>query len=126
MNQPTSLAGAPPGPSEPLDITFNQDALPRLSAAFARYGDVFSMRASVTDAQVYVFSHPDAVRRVLVDNHPNYTKGIGIERVGILLGKGIMVSEGDLWRRQRRMIQPAFQHPNSQPGPSRQMDRVRE
>ena len=32
----------------------------------------------------------------------------GIERVGILLGNGIMVSEGDLWRRQRKMIQPAF------------------
>jgi len=47
---------------------------------------------------------------VLVTNHQNYTKGIGIDRVGILLGNGIMVSEGELWRRQRKMIQPAF-HP---------------
>jgi enediyne biosynthesis protein E7 len=102
------MSSAPPGPSEPLDITFNQDALSQLSAAFSQYGDAFRMYASVTGARIYVFSHPDHVRRVLVDNHQNYTKGIGIERVGILLGKGIMVSEGDQWRRQRRMIQPAF------------------
>jgi cytochrome P450 len=80
----------------------------QLCAAFAQYGDAFRVYSPVTQAHIYVFSHPDHVRRVLVDNHQNYTKGIGIERVGILLGKGLMVSEGELWRRQRRMIQPAF------------------
>ena len=108
MTQSASLSGAPNGPSEPLDITFNQDALSQLAAAFSEYGDAFRMYASATQSNIYVFSHPDHVRRVLVDNHQNYTKGVGIERVGILLGKGIMVSEGDQWRRQRRMIQPAF------------------
>lgn len=108
---PQSTPGAtalPPGPAEPLDISFSEDVLATLSAAFAQYGDVFRVYSPVTQAHIYVFSHPDHVRRVLVDNHPNYTKGIGIERVGILLGNGIMVSEGELWRRQRRMIQPAF------------------
>jgi cytochrome P450 len=104
----SSSNSALPGPTEPLDITFNQDVLPHLIAAFAQFGDAFRMFASVTNAPICVFSHPDHVRHVLVDNHHNYTKGIGIERVGILLGKGIMVSEGELWRRQRRMIQPAF------------------
>jgi cytochrome P450 len=108
MTQSASALSAPPGPSEPLDITFNQDALPQLQAAFAQYGDAFRVYSPVTQSHIYVFSHPDHVRRVLVDNHQNYTKGIGIERVGILLGKGIMVSEGELWRRQRRMLQPAF------------------
>ena len=108
MTQSASARPAPPGPSDPLDITFNQDALSQLCAAFAQYGDAFRVYSPVTQAHIYVFSHPDHVRRVLVDNHQNYTKGIGIERVGILLGKGIMVSEGELWRRQRRMIQPAF------------------
>ena len=45
---------------------------------------------------------------VLVTNHRNYTKGVGIDRVKILLGNGIMVSEGALWQRQRRMMQPFF------------------
>ena len=54
---------------------------------------------------------PDAVRRVLVSNHRNYTKGVGIERVRVLLGNGLMASEGDQWRRQRRLLQSAFHRP---------------
>jgi len=45
---------------------------------------------------------------VLLSNHRNYTKGEGMDRVKILLGNGIMTSEGDFWRRQRRMMQPSF------------------
>ena len=41
-------------------------------------------------------------------NHRNYTKGVGLDRVKILLGKGIMTSEGELWKRQRYMMQPFF------------------
>jgi cytochrome P450 len=108
MLQPATHLTPPPGPSEPFDVTFTHDPLPQLCSAFAQYGDTFRVYSPATQAHIYVFSHPDHVRRVLVDNHQNYTKGIGIERVDILLGKGLMVSEGELWRRQRRMIQPAF------------------
>ena len=97
-----------PGPAEPLDISFNEDALDTLTAAFTRYGDAFSIFSPEINARICVFSHPDHVRQVFVDNHANYTKGIGIERVRILLGNGIMASEGEMWRRQRKMIQPAF------------------
>lgn len=108
MPQPETSKAPPSGPDEPLDVTFTRDALSQLYAAFAQYGDAFRVYSPVTQNHIYVFSHPAHVRHVLVDNHQNYTKGIGIERVGILLGKGLMVSEGELWRRQRRMIQPAF------------------
>ena len=56
----------------------------------------------------YVINHPDDIKRVLLSNHRNYTKGEGMDRVKILLGNGIMTSEGDFWRRQRRMMQPSF------------------
>ncbi len=55
-----------------------------------------------------VINHPRDVKRVLLTNHRNYTKGEGMDRVKILLGNGIMTSEGDFWRRQRRMMQPCF------------------
>jgi enediyne biosynthesis protein E7 len=56
----------------------------------------------------YVIHHPDDVKRVLVSNHRNYTKGVGLDRVKILLGKGLMTSEGEFWKRQRYMMQPMF------------------
>ena len=56
----------------------------------------------------YVIHHPDDVKRVLVSNYRNYTKGPGIDRIKLLLGKGIMTSEGEMWKRQRAMMQPCF------------------
>ncbi len=75
---------------------------------FARYGDVYRVFVPARRSYTYVIHHPDDVKRVLVSNHRNYTKGIGLDRVKILLGKGIMTSEGELWKRQRHMMQPFF------------------
>ena len=98
----------PPLAPEPLDITFESDALSTLVRMFDRCGDAFRVHSTTLQRDVWVLSHPDHVRHVLVDHHANFTKGIGIERVAILLGNGLMTSEGDQWRRQRRMVQPAF------------------
>ena len=75
---------------------------------FARHGDTYRVFVPARRSYTYVIHHPDDVKRVLVANHRNYTKGIGLDRVRILLGKGIMTSEGELWRRQRYMMQPLF------------------
>ena len=57
---------------------------------------------------MYLFTHPDAVKHVLQDNNQNYVKGEIIGRVKVLIGEGLFTSEGDFWRRQRRLAQPAF------------------
>jgi enediyne biosynthesis protein E7 len=75
---------------------------------FARYGDTYRVFVPARRSYTYVIHHPDDVKRVLVGNHRNYTKGLGLDRVRILLGKGIMTSEGELWKRQRYMMQPLF------------------
>ncbi len=75
---------------------------------FARHGDTYRVFVPARGSYTYVIHHPDDVKRVLVSNHRNYTKGLGLDRVKILLGKGIMTSEGELWRRQRYMMQPFF------------------
>ena len=95
----------PPGPADAYST--EQDLRIWLGDQFRRYGDVF--KASIYGANVYVVSAPDLVEHVLLRNWQNYVKGQAIKRIALLLGKGIMVSEGDLWIRQRRMIQPAFQ-----------------
>jgi len=60
--------------------------------------------------ELYLCTHPDQVKRVLVDNQQNYGKDPGHSaQLKALAGDGLTMSEGDLWLRQRRMMQPAFQ-----------------
>ena len=98
----------PPGPDSQFDIGSTEDSLERMRELFARYGDICRVYAPGRKSYTYVIHHPDDVKRVLVSNHKNYTKGVGLDRVKILLGNGIMTSEGDFWRRQRYMMQPMF------------------
>ena len=101
-------APASPRAVETLDITFETDALTTLVRLFEQHGDAYRAFSPAVNRDIWVLSHPDHVRHVLVDQHANFTKGIGIERVAILLGKGLMTSEGDEWRTQRRLVQPSF------------------
>jgi cytochrome P450 len=101
-------APLPPGPAEGFDLGGSDETLPRLCEYFARYGNVYRVFAPTRGVYDYVINHPDDIKHVLLSNHRNYTKGQGMDRVKILLGNGIMTSEGDFWRRQRRMMQPDF------------------
>ncbi len=69
---------------------------------------ISSTCASVPTSAVLVF-HPDGVQHVLQDNHANYTKQTrAFAGLKPLLGNGLLVSDGDFWLRQRRLMQPAF------------------
>jgi cytochrome P450 len=94
----------PPGPVDKYDAT--QDLLVWMSEQFKRYGDIY--KASAYGTSIYVISAPEYAEHVLLKNWQNYRKGQAIKRIALLLGNGIMVSEGDFWVRQRRMLQPAF------------------
>lgn len=83
------------------------DRLAMMTAA-AGYGD--AVRLPLGPKTLYFFNHPDYAKHVLVDNAANYHKGIGLAQARRALGDGLLTSEGDLWRRQRKVIQPAFQH----------------
>lgn len=56
----------------------------------------------------FLVTHPDHVKHVLQDHHTNYGKGPLYPRLKPVAGEGLVTSEGDLWRRQRRLSQPAF------------------
>jgi cytochrome P450 len=96
----------PPGPDEPYGAT--QDLLSWMDDQFKQYGDIY--KASVHGSSVYAISAPEHAEHVLRKNWQNYKKGLAIKRIAWLLGNGLMVSEGEFWKRQRRMIQPAFRH----------------
>ncbi len=58
--------------------------------------------------RICFINHPDLIRSVLVTDHKNFTKGLGLERARKLLGQGLLTSEVPLHLRQRRLMQPAF------------------
>src|SRR5204862_3140 len=98
----------PPESDLQCDIEAVDDTIQIPADLFTRYGDIYRFYSPARRAPMWVINHPDDVKRVLVSNHKNYTKGIGLDRVKILLGNGIMTSEGELWKRQRYMMQPYF------------------
>ena len=97
-----------PGPTERFDLDANDESFHLLQKLVGRYGDIFSVPTLSRATDSVVVNGPEDIRRVLLVNRENYVKGPGLERVRMLLGNGLIVSEGDLWARQRRMMQPAF------------------
>ena len=106
--QQSTRRPSPPSPAVEHDLGNTDETFDLLRAWFDEYGDVYRVYSRARRSWTWVITHPDDVKRVLVNNHRNYTKGVGIDRIRLLLGDGIMTSEGNLWRRQRRMMQPAF------------------
>ncbi|MCB0036310.1 MAG: cytochrome P450 [Anaerolineales bacterium] len=77
-----------------------------LIQAQQRYGDIVKLRFGRLDA--HLLSHPAHAQYVLQDNNRNYVKGQRLVQSQQLLGNGLLTSEGDFWRKQRRLMQPAF------------------
>jgi cytochrome P450 len=69
-------------------------------------GDIASFRLGREKA--FLLSHPDHVQQVLVDDAEAFRKGRLMQRARRLLGDGLLTSEGELHRCQRRRLQPAF------------------
>jgi enediyne biosynthesis protein E7 len=101
----------PPGPPRAaalrMLLVMSRDRLGMMTSAATRYGD--ASRLPVGHKELYFFNHPDHAKHVLADNSANYHKGIGQVHARRALGDGLLTSEGELWRRQRKVIQPAFQ-----------------
>ena len=98
----------PPGPADKCDLHTTEESFYRVADLLQEYGDVSCLHSAIRQSDSYLVNHPDYIKHILVNNHQNYNKGPGFERVKMLLGNGIIVSDGVFWRRQRRMIQPGF------------------
>jgi len=108
----TALAArVPPGPRG--NVVFGsigdiyRDRLRFVLETARTYGDVAQYRVAHT--RVYQVNHPEGVGRLLHDNHRNYSKDVPtFGTLRLFLGNGLFTSDGEFWRRQRRLAQPAF------------------
>ena len=105
-----AVTARPPGPKNPPIIgnlyAFRSDPLGFLSNAAREYGDLVYFK--VARQHLYLVNHPDYVREILVANQGNFIKSRALQRAKILLGEGLLTSEGQHHLRQRRLVQPAF------------------
>jgi cytochrome P450 len=104
----------PPAPSRGSLREFVRDPLRFFTSMTTEYGDIVCYRPAPDTA--YLINHPDFVRHVLVDNNRNYSKETHTNQIfHKFVAGGLLTSEGDTWRQQRRMMQPAFHHTRLEP-----------
>jgi cytochrome P450 len=111
------VANVPPGPRPAQGLWqelsyFNdlkRDVLGTLGQRFATFGDIHYAR--IRAQEVYATCDPELVHQVLV---PQATR-FGKRRMDLeVLGNGLLLSEGEFWRQQRRRVQPGFRHESIQ------------
>ncbi|MDQ2855916.1 MAG: cytochrome P450 [Acidobacteriota bacterium] len=108
---PIAQGAVPPGPKGHPILgvmpEFNRDMLGFIERC-RDYGDV--VRARFLYVTGYFLFHPDDIEYVLSTNAKNLIKSMSLRSnfFGRLLGNGLLTSEGEFWRRQRRLAQPAF------------------
>lgn len=100
----------PPGPRQifPLSglLSYRKGPLPFFQNLAAQFGDLSYFRLGPQEA--FFLNHPDYIKDVLVTNHASFHKGLALQRAKRLLGAGLLTSEDEVHRRQRRLAQPAF------------------
>ncbi len=90
-------------------IAFRRDVLGLLLESRRRFGDV--VRYRLGPMLIHVVSHPDHVRQVLVTHQHHYNKDTrSSAKIRGISGEGLLTSSGESWLRQRRLMQPVFQH----------------
>ena len=85
---------------------FRRDAPAFLESLQREHGDL--VRYKLGPQVIHLVSKPDWIKDILVTNQTNFTKSRFLERAKVLLGEGLLTSEGEFHRRQRRLVQPAF------------------
>jgi cytochrome P450 len=101
----------PPGPQGlpilGVSLELLRDVLGLLRRVAREYGDI--VRIPVLKGDRILLNHPDLIEQLLVIQQTKFYKStISKEATQRLLGQGLLISEGDFWRRQRRLAQPAF------------------
>jgi len=109
-----STLGLPPGPKGRFllgsIVEVSRDWLGFYERCADEYGDV--VRVHLAHVPVYLVVHPRDIETVLVTQAGNFTKSADYRALARVLGNGLLTSEGEFWKRQRGLIQPAFHRQN--------------
>lgn len=98
----------PPGPKVPPLQALRGDFMGALLSLAQTYGDIVHFK--LFGRPVFILNHPDLVREVLVTQANNFVKGRGLKQAErVILGQGLLTTEGQVHRQQRQRVQSLFQ-----------------
>jgi cytochrome P450 len=110
---PSATNSVPPRPPGPRGLPWlgtsfmaSRDSTKKLSRWAREYGDIVYYH--FFDFHFYILFHPQHIEQVLLGKTGNFIKGITSRANPELFGNGLLTSDGDFWRRQRRLSNPAF------------------
>jgi cytochrome P450 len=100
----------PPGPSSiiPGKIIrqFARDPISTLTKIADEYGDISHFKLG--RQHVYLINNPDYIERILIYDHSNFKKGQRLQTAKRVVGEGLVTSEGEFHKKQRKLIQPLY------------------
>ncbi|HET9110571.1 MAG TPA: cytochrome P450 [Ktedonobacterales bacterium] len=100
----------PPGPGGRWGINtllaFQRDPLTFFSGVRRSYGDIANVR--MLGREITLFASPEYAYYFLVENAQNFSSGASRGILRRFLGEALLTTDGDIHRRQRRLVQPAF------------------
>jgi cytochrome P450 len=115
--KPAQGTKLPPGPPKPqgwlgrvrMYLSFFLDPFGLVGGRFAQYGDVYYVHPRKPGPGLFVLRHPDHFEQVLITDARKVTKThSAFAHLSEILGDGLLTTDGEVWRRQRRLVQPAF------------------
>jgi cytochrome P450 len=86
-------------------LKIRKSPLDFLKSVGAQYGDAAQIRFG--PERLFFFNHPDAIREIFITQPRSFEKGF-TKVLAVILGNGLLNSEGDVHLQQRRMMQPSF------------------
>ena len=89
-------------------LEYLRDPLAFMRRLLRTYGHERMVRIAIGGRKTTLMLKPEEAKQVIQENNRNYGRGKSFAILREFLGNGLLTSEGDFWRRQRRLAQPAF------------------
>ncbi len=110
----SSFPKLPPGPPGRIlvgnALELSRNWMGFLTDCARKYGDAVFFR--FFSVPICLLVHPDYIEHVLVTNPSNFVKSRDYRVLSRVMGEGLLTAEGESWKRQRKLVQPAFYHEN--------------
>lgn len=102
----------PPGPQKKLPfsnvIAMRKNPLLFFQKMAEKYGELSYVK--IGPQEIVLVTNPELIKTILVTDNDNFIKGRVLEMAKMVVGEGLLTSEGDFHKRQKRLLQPAFHH----------------